>query len=74
MLSVSENLDSLDRTFSIDQSLESRRWFTGVLNIMIYQVEGASSDILTQQYKLALKNFKSTSTVSIALHGKVKRL
>ena len=70
---IFEGLDGLETTFNVDEKRAARRWFTGVLNVMIYQVEGNSGDILPQQYKLTLKDLKSKVSVHIPLHGKVRR-
>jgi hypothetical protein len=51
----------------------ARRFFSGNVNIVIYQIEGNGGDIIPQQHKMTLKEFKSTSTSHINLQGKVKR-
>ena len=41
--------------------------------MVIYQVEGSGGDILPQQHKMSLKEFKSEVVAHIPLQGKVKR-
>lgn len=40
---------------------------------MIYQVDGSSGDILPQQYKMSLKDFKTRIQAHVPLHGKVRK-
>jgi len=60
-------------TFFVDSSNFSRRWFIGDINVVIYQVEGNGGDILKQQHKMSLKDFKTTVSAHIPLQGRVKR-
>jgi hypothetical protein len=50
-------------TFFVDELQACRRWFIGDINIVIYQVEGSGGDILKQQVKMNLKEFKTTVSV-----------
>lgn len=59
--------------FFVEMKQASRRWFTGDINVVIYQVEGSGGDILKQQHKMSLKEFKSTVAAHIPLQGRVKR-
>jgi hypothetical protein len=47
------------------------RWFTGDLNVIIYQTDGA--DIHQQQEKISLKYAKSKIEATIPLAYKVKK-
>jgi hypothetical protein len=73
-LNIMDCLDAMDVTFGgVDEKRACKRWFTGNLYIQIYQIDGASQDILKQQYKFKLKNFKTRVDQPIHLDGKVKR-
>jgi hypothetical protein len=46
-MNILDCLDAMDVTFGgVDEKLACKRWFTGNLNILIYQIDGASGDIL----------------------------
>ncbi len=68
----SELTQPLDALY-LDVQQAARRWFTGNINIVIYQIEGNGGDIIPQQHKMSLKEFKSVTTSHIPLQGKVKR-
>lgn len=57
----------------LDIKQAARRWFSGNVNIVIYQIEGNGGDIIPQQHKMSLKENKSITTSHIPLQGKVKR-
>ena len=60
-------------TFFVDHNQSQRRWFVGDVNVVIYQVEGSGGDILKQQHKMQLKDFKTIVSAHIPLQGRVKR-
>ena len=60
-------------TYQVDEKHACKRWFSGDINIVIYQVEGSGGDILKQQHKMSLKDFKTTVSAHIPLQGRVKR-
>ena len=60
-------------TYNVDSKHANKRWFSGDINIVIYQVEGSGGDILKQQRKIPLRDFKTTVSAHIGLEGRVKR-
>ena len=62
-----------NETFNVDQKSACRRWFTGHVNVVICQADGGGGEILKQQHKMLLKNFKSTVSANITLQGRVRR-
>ena len=62
-----------NETYNVDQKHAAKRWFSGDINIVIYQVEGSGGDILKQTKKLHLRDFKTTVSAHIGLEGRVKR-
>ena len=62
-----------NETFNVDQKQVCKRWFTGSVNVVICQADGGGGEILKQQHKMTLKNYKSTVSAHITLLGRVRR-
>ncbi len=61
-------------SFYVDIQQSAKRFFTGDINIVIYQIEGNGGDIIPQQHSVKLKeDFKSTVLSHVNLLGKVTR-
>ena len=67
--------DGIDpnETFNVDSKQQCKRWFTGSVNVVICQADGGGGEIRKQQYKMTLKNYKSTVSAEITLEGRVRR-
>ena len=62
-----------NETFNVDQKAACKRYFTGNVNVVICQADGGGGEILKQQYKMNLKNYKQSVSAHICLLGRVRR-
>ena len=62
-----------NETFNVDQRSACKRYFTGSVNVVICQADGGGGEILKQQHKMNLKNYKQSVSAHICLLGRVRR-
>mmetsp|Transcript_27424 Transcript_27424/g.36680 ORF Transcript_27424/g.36680 Transcript_27424/m.36680 type:complete len:179 (-) Transcript_27424:3590-4126(-) len=63
----------INETFNVDSKSSCKRWFPGNVNVVICQADGGGGEILKQQYKMNLKNYKQSVSAHICLLGRVRR-
>lgn len=54
-------------SLQLDKKQSAKRYFQGDINIVIYQTEGNERDIISQQVKYSLKEYKSEYSTQINL-------